>query len=319
MKIAKWALILIALAAVILSLTNASWIAPKPTGKLILVAHRGTAQPPAAGASGDCPGVAIAASGHNYLENSVHGMKAAAAFGGDAFALPVQRTRDGFIVVFSDPALDCRTDGSGPVAARTLAELKRLDAGHDYTPDGGRNFPLRGRIGGIQSLDEVLSEMRGQRFIFRFVGDDPAAADALAATFQRAGAKIDPSTGFLGPKAATDRAKQLAPEAWVYDPAQSEACLAGYARTGWAGMVPAECRDAVLALPYDSGWTIWGWPYRFLDRMEGVGAEVMMVASLDANGHPVGLTEPQQLGDVPRHFRGLLWVENMYEVGRALN
>ena len=39
------ALLLFAAALAALSLLNASWIAPTPSGRLILIAHRGTAQP----------------------------------------------------------------------------------------------------------------------------------------------------------------------------------------------------------------------------------------------------------------------------------
>lgn len=319
MKKTNLAMLAVAVLAVTLSLTNASWIAPKPAGKLIMVAHHGITQPAAPGAAGGkCPGVAIAASDHNYLENTVHAMKRADLIGADALALPVQRTRDGLVAVFRDAELDCRTDGSGPVAALTLAELKRLDAGHDYTPDGGRSFPLRGRIGGIQSLDEVLPEARGLQLILTFVGDDPAEADAVADAFRRAGRAIDETVGFIAAKPVADRIRQIAPEAWLFDPERSAACMAGYGRTGWAGLVPDECRGAVLAVPVDSGWRVWGWPYRFLDRMAGADARVMLVGSLDERGRPVGITDPQSLADVPRHYRGMLWIENMYDVGRAL-
>ncbi|WP_255714238.1 glycerophosphodiester phosphodiesterase family protein [Pelagibacterium xiamenense] len=41
----------------------------------------------------------------------------------------VRETADGEIVVLHDPTLDRTTDGTGPVAHRTLAEVKALDAG----------------------------------------------------------------------------------------------------------------------------------------------------------------------------------------------
>ena len=35
-------------------------------------------------------------------------------------------------------------------------------------------------------------------------------------------------------------------------------------------------------------------------------------------GAPTGITTPQQLDDVPRDFRGYLWIEDFYTIGRAL-
>ncbi len=84
-------------------------------------------------------------------------------WGADILELDVQPTRDGEAVVFHDDTLDRTTDGSGPVSARTLAELKQLDAGHHFTPDGGQTFPFRGRDIGIPTLAEVLRAFPGVR------------------------------------------------------------------------------------------------------------------------------------------------------------
>ena len=52
----------------------------------------------------------------------------------DVLELDVQPTRDGEVVVIHDPTLDRTTDGTGPVAARTFAELRALDAGGWKSP-----------------------------------------------------------------------------------------------------------------------------------------------------------------------------------------
>ncbi len=43
--------------------------------------------------------------------------------------LDLHRSRDGHLVVIHDGRVDATTDGHGEVAALTLAELRRLDAG----------------------------------------------------------------------------------------------------------------------------------------------------------------------------------------------
>ncbi|HVS13821.1 MAG TPA: glycerophosphodiester phosphodiesterase family protein [Thermoanaerobaculia bacterium] len=55
-------------------------------------------------------------------------------FGVDMVELDVQLSRDGELVVIHDAELDATTDGRGPVAERTLAELRRLDAGIRFSP-----------------------------------------------------------------------------------------------------------------------------------------------------------------------------------------
>lgn len=75
----------------------------------------------------------------------------------------MQPTREGEAVVIHDATLDRTTDGTGRVADRTLAELRTLDAGHRFTPDGGRSFPYRGQGVSISTLSELLAAFPGAR------------------------------------------------------------------------------------------------------------------------------------------------------------
>jgi glycerophosphoryl diester phosphodiesterase len=56
--------------------------------------------------------------------------------------LDVRRTKDGALVCLHDATLDRTTDGKGPLAERTLAEVQRLDAGRWFHPDfAGERVP----------------------------------------------------------------------------------------------------------------------------------------------------------------------------------
>src|SRR6478609_1568179 len=57
-------------------------------------------------------------------ENTFVAFDRGAALGADALELDIHATRDGALVVIHDPTLDRTTDGAGPVAARTLDELR---------------------------------------------------------------------------------------------------------------------------------------------------------------------------------------------------
>ena len=67
----------------------------------------------------------------------------------------LRTTRDGVMVTIHDETLNRISDGSGPVHALTLAELKRLDAGYRFSPDGGQTFPFRGKGVTVPTLAEV--------------------------------------------------------------------------------------------------------------------------------------------------------------------
>jgi glycerophosphoryl diester phosphodiesterase len=318
MKLPTIGLALVALAAVTLSLTNASWIAAKPSGPLILVAHRGIIQPfdRAAVAPGECSARAIRASGHLFIENTLFSIQNAFRFGARGLALDVRTSSDGHAILFRDATLDCRTNGTGAVRERPLAYLKSLDAGYGYSADGGATFPLRGRgIGAMATAEELIRAYPRERLIFEL--HDPQAADAILAAFAAAGVAIGPLHGFAGDPAALARLRQRTQAGWKLDRAASESCLSGYRATGWLGIVPESCRGATLILPRGGGWTLWGWPYRFLSRMSGVGA-TFFVGGDSTGGELAGLDRAEQLGEVPRAYAGLLLVDDMHDVGRAL-
>jgi len=93
-------------------------------------------------------------------ENTLAAFESAARdWGADMIELDVRRTADGACVVIHDPTVARTTDGSGEVAALTLAELRRLDAGYRFTPDGGRTFPFRGQGVRIPTIEEVLERL----------------------------------------------------------------------------------------------------------------------------------------------------------------
>jgi glycerophosphoryl diester phosphodiesterase len=83
-----------------------------------------------------------------WPENSLDGFRRTRDLGVDGVEFDVHLSRDGEMVVIHDPSLERTTEGHGPVAARTLAELAAT--------------PLRDAAGaGIPSLDAVLDIFAG--------------------------------------------------------------------------------------------------------------------------------------------------------------
>jgi glycerophosphoryl diester phosphodiesterase len=61
------------------------------------------------------------------------------------------------LVAFHDDRLDRVTDRRGAIAGLAIAEVEAADAGHWFSPDGGRTFPLRDRGVRVPRLEELLS------------------------------------------------------------------------------------------------------------------------------------------------------------------
>ncbi|MFI9246490.1 glycerophosphodiester phosphodiesterase [Streptomyces sp. NPDC053086] len=62
-------------------------------------------------------------------ENTLRSFAAAQRAGLDLIELDLHLSKDGALVVMHDAEVDRTTDGSGPIAEKTLAELRTLDAG----------------------------------------------------------------------------------------------------------------------------------------------------------------------------------------------
>jgi glycerophosphoryl diester phosphodiesterase len=91
-------------------------------------------------------------------ENTLEAFRMAVEAGAGGLELDVHMTRDGEIVVIHDATVDRTTDGSGAVAEMTLDNLRSLDAGYRFSPDGGRTHPYRGRGLRVPTLAEVYEE-----------------------------------------------------------------------------------------------------------------------------------------------------------------
>lgn len=92
-------------------------------------------------------------------ENTLESLLQAVALGVDAVEFDLRVSRDGALIVIHDETLDRTTDGIGPVALRTVAELGSLDAGARFTPDEGHTFPWRGRGVRVSTFDEIIESL----------------------------------------------------------------------------------------------------------------------------------------------------------------
>lgn len=72
--------------------------------------------------------VSHAACAGHAPENTLAGVRLALHMGADAVEIDVHLSADGIPVLIHDDSVDRTTDGHGPVASLTLAELRRLDA-----------------------------------------------------------------------------------------------------------------------------------------------------------------------------------------------
>lgn len=305
-----------------LYLGNASWMA-RPSGAPSILAHRGVHQAFASEGLDDatCTATRIGAPIHGYIENTLPSMARAFALGADTVEIDIHPTADGEFAVFHDWTLECRTDGRGVTREHSLAELKALDAGYGYTADGGRTFPLRGRgVGLIPGLAETLAAFPRGRFMVNIKSNDPAEGDRLAAYLSSRAPAAIPRLVVYGGQRPIARLKTLRPDLRAFDRAQFKACMLGYLALGWSGHTPAACRRIQVFVPQAQAWLLWGWPNRFLARMQSAGTEVYIAGDLKLRGRQGlgGLDDPARLAALPRGWKGGVSTDRIERIGPLL-
>jgi glycerophosphoryl diester phosphodiesterase len=125
----------------------------------------------------------------NFPENTLEAFTSAVKMGIDVIETDVHLTRDKQVAIWHDPTLERNTDGSGRVEDHTLAELKRLDAGHTFSSDGGKTFPFRKKGIRLATLEEALTACPGQRFNVDLKTKDPMIVEAFEQVVTRLGAE----------------------------------------------------------------------------------------------------------------------------------
>ncbi len=184
--------------------------------------------------------------------------------GATAIELDVHGTADGHLVVCHDAAVDRTTDGTGEIAAMTLAEVRRLDnsywwvpgsdVDHDQPPEA---FPFRGRAPDdpdfrIATLEEVLERFPGVILNLDIKQTAPVVTPyeaTLAAMLRRFG-RVDDVIVASFLDAATDAFSAYAPE--IPTSAGTLAVSAFYQAVA-AGETPAPMDHVALQVPHRVG------------------------------------------------------------------
>ena len=163
-------------------------------------------------------------------ENTLAAFDLGMRAGADGLELDVHLSADGVPVVHHDATLDRTTSASGPVAARTAADLARVDAGYRFAGRG--DFPFRQQGVGIPSLVDVLRTYPDVPVIVEMKEDSHDMGEAVAREVRAAGAADRVCAAGFGARSAA-AARAALPE-MACSASRPEARIAVYrAMAGW--------------------------------------------------------------------------------------
>lgn len=139
-------------------------------------------------------------------ENTLASFRRALEDGADVLETDLHLSADGAFVCIHDATLERTTDGTGPVEARTLAELKALSASFGRPEFGAERIPTLAEVAGLLPPDRGLAlELKSDRFL------DPAVGRRLAAELASLGA-LERCVVLSFSRARLDAVREAAPE-----------------------------------------------------------------------------------------------------------
>lgn len=213
---------------------------------------------------------------HNYIENTVEAIQAAFDYGATIVEFDIRPTKDDELVVFHDGRLECKTNGKGKVGDFTVAELKKLDVGYGYTYDNGQTFPFRGKgVAGIKTLTEVLQYFPDKKFLIdNKNGNNIKVAQLIVKVLATLPEKQQKNIYLWTENKAYKYMRERLPSVkrLLLPREEEKKFFKSYIyRLGLMG-VPKEYNDEGLGIPLKYVKYLWGWPYKFLDKVNNGGA-----------------------------------------------
>lgn len=276
----KQTIIILLIAALLMGFTlfQASWLADKPVGKPKLVADH--AAEPVRDTAG-CVASANSGYGGAAVGPDIAALQVAAGSGADAIRVTTQVT-DGALTVAPQFESACAADNT-----RAAASIKDAIAG--------------------LTKPELFWQVQGE-----------SAAKQLVASLPTPSIDVPGPNIVIGDATAVVFIESLEPAHEAFSIAGAQNCASDYRVSGMWGSVPESCKNSTMLLTLDDlGYTLWGWPNRFLARMKA--ANVRLIIAEDVmDGQIKGLTDVNQYGDIANSYNGYIWVDNIEELGPAL-
>jgi glycerophosphoryl diester phosphodiesterase len=195
-------------------------------------------------------------------ENTRAAFDRAIALGSDAIETDVQLTSDGELILWHDAVVDRISDGHGPVADYTLAELRRLDLGVRFGADYAGQRVL--------TVEEVLADYAPRLPLVLEIKDPRATASLVRLLQARQLLERVQVTSFAW--APLLEARSLEPRLTLgfLTPTFEPDTIERIVRRGFAQICPPADRLTArrVALAHERGLTVRAWRLERRDQVE---------------------------------------------------
>ncbi len=99
--------------------------------------------------------------------------------GADQLELDVHLSKDQYIIINHDADLEANVGIADKIKDLTLAQLKELDAGHEFSKDDGASYPFRGLGLSLLTLNEFIDYFPNEKMNIEIKANDKILSEKL--------------------------------------------------------------------------------------------------------------------------------------------
>jgi glycerophosphoryl diester phosphodiesterase len=165
----------------------------------------------------------------------------------------------------------------------------------------------------MPSLDEVMHTFPDRAFLIHIKSNDPQEGTQLANYLTALPAQHQRLLTVYGGDKPVAVVHQRLPQLKVMSVEIEKSCMIPYLALGWTGYVSSACRNIELHIPEKVAPWLWGWPYRFLDRMATVDTRVIIVGG-DGSEFSTGFDAPADIQRLPAGYTGGIWTNRIDKI-----
>lgn len=289
----------------------------KLDGEATILAHRAAAQTyPKDGLQNDtCTATLIYPPKHQHLENTLASIEFAFAKGADIVEFDIHQTTDGKLAIFHDWTIDCRTQGNGITQKQSMNHLKTLDIGYGYTADGGKTFPFRGKhIGQMPEISEIFDKFPNNKFLINIKSNNLDETKLLIEKIKTLPKPQQNKLMIYGGKTEIHNELNTAlPHIITMNKPRFKSCAQDYILLGWSGYIPQSCKNNILLVPNNLTSLVWGWPHKFIQRMQNVNTSVFVIDDYTGRDFSKGLPTVEAKSLIASGYKGGIWTDDIDE------
>ena len=203
-----------------------------------------------------------------------------------------------------------RTEASGEVMDYTMDELKTFDIGYGYTADYGKTYPFRGKgVGLMPELKEVFEKFTNSDLLIHMKFGDVETAKILWSYLEEMSIERLNKITIYGNQDGLMYLREQKKDIRILSMESLKTGLLKYELFGWTGYIPKELENTEIHIPLQYASLLWGWPNKFLDRMESINTRVVIV---EGNGKwSEGFDTVESLDKIPEGYSGYVWTNRI--------